>query len=116
MKLHATLIAKKRIMELGWEVKLFHQEECNENTHWWIRTNIPYRSKSWPRSDGTYTWGVDFSTWKLNFYRKNDLVQFLQRYYKHHINFWDWEALENAIVYESDNVYRVLHSPFPHRR
>lgn len=117
MKLHATLICKKRLLELCWEVELYHQDEQNQKTHWWLKTNIPYRSHSFVYADSRRnSWGVTCKAWKLTFNRKHDLVDFLKRYYKHYINFWDWDALEEAIVYEDTHIYKALHRPFPSRR
>ena len=115
MKLHAVLICKKRLTELGWECKLQHQDECNEQTHWILNTNIPYRGHSWVSREGKRIGGVIYDNWKEWFSTRERFIRFLKRYYRHYVNFWIWEDLEDAIVFETDNIHRVLHAPQPYR-
>ena len=112
MKLHAVLKVKKRLLELGWDVFLKHQDEQNPLTHWWLNSNIPYITRSWPRYQGGvivgWSYGTEYKEWKVTFNRLGDFRNFLKRYYKHHVNFWDWEQLEEDIVYESDNIHYIV--------
>jgi hypothetical protein len=99
LKLHNALITKNRLFEIGFSVRLEHQEECPNHSHWCIKTDIPYRSRSWPRRDANgvvthWSYGVTYKEWKETFRNNNDVVKFLKRYYRHYINFWDWEQLE----------------------
>jgi hypothetical protein len=117
LKLHCALITKQRLIQLGWEIVLQHQDGQAEQTHWSLTSNIPYQTRTLiPKDPKRKTWwGVEYKEWKVTFNRKNDLVKFLQRYYKHHVNFWDWEQLEDGIQYEDTHIYKVLHSPQPYR-
>lgn len=112
LKLHCALITKKRLLEIGFSVWLKHQDECPVHSHWWLKTDIPYRSYSWPRyTNGVIThwsYGVEYKEWKVTFNNRNDVVTFLKRYYKHYINFWDWEQLEKDVVYETDNIWYIV--------
>lgn len=115
MKLHAVLICKKRLAELGWKTVLKHQDEQDEQTHWWLDSNIPYRTWSFYYGEGSQRnwWGSTYKEWKEAFSRKYHLVKFLKRYYKHYINFWIWEDLEDAIQYEDIHIFKALNRPSP---
>jgi hypothetical protein len=117
LKLHLALITKKRLLELGWEVKLEHQEECPEHSHWCLTTNIPYKGVSWVNCEGKRVGGGFYKEWREWFTKRERFVRFLKRYYPHHVNFWIWEDLEDAIAYEDAHIYKAaLHNYFPCRR
>jgi hypothetical protein len=116
LKLHCALITKQRLIQLGWTIVLRHQDGQAEQTHWSLTSDIPYRTRSFIYKDSRRNWwGVEYKEWRETFNRKHDLVKFLQRYYKHHVNFWDWEQLEDGIQYEDIHIYKAFHSPQPYR-
>jgi hypothetical protein len=98
LKLHAALLIKRKLEQLGYRVRLEHQDGCPEHSHYYLTTNVPNFSV-WKnfRKPGKYTFLLN-KNWCFS------TVKTWQRWARQHLppsflNYWLYDLLVQDIQY-----------------